>query len=94
MGRDCICFLGLGYCDHGDELGRPMTDLISREAVIEAIEALPPMFSARDAIEALTNMPSVVTVTESPTLTITYTERDALDDMDDDDLQWWLENKE
>jgi len=71
-----------------------VSDLISREAAIALIEALPPMFSARDAIEALTNMPSAATVTGAPTLTITYTERDALDDMDDDDLQWWLENKD
>lgn len=32
-------------------------DLISRESAIALIEGLPPMFSARDAIEALTNMP-------------------------------------
>ena len=84
-----------------------MTDLISREAAIarikqEMLERNTP-FTEREigfwrgmlfCAEALTNMPSAVTVTGSPTLTITYTERDALDDMDDDDLQWWLENKD
>jgi hypothetical protein len=35
-----------------------MTDLISREAAVAAIEDLPPMFSAQDAITTLQKLPS------------------------------------